>query len=106
MNGPLLLLICNRCQPADTTLMMWCCLLQDYYPEHLGCMFMINTPWVFRGFWAVIKGFLHERTLAKIQVSSWFVVCKSGPVAPVAHMLECNSAANLHLLLYCLTGSW
>lgn len=39
-------------------------------------MFMINTPWVFRGFWSVIKGFLHERTLAKIKVrSSGTVAC-------------------------------
>lgn len=32
-------------------------------------MFMINTPLLFRGFWSVIKGFLDERTLAKIKVS-------------------------------------
>jgi hypothetical protein len=42
--------------------------LQNNFPEHLGCMFMINTPLLFRGFWSVIKGFLDERTLAKIKV--------------------------------------
>jgi hypothetical protein len=41
---------------------------QNNFPEHLGCMFMINTPLLFRGFWSVIKGFLDERTLAKIKV--------------------------------------
>ncbi|KAF8060624.1 ALAAT2 [Scenedesmus sp. PABB004] len=41
---------------------------QDYFPEHLGALFMINTPFIFRGFWAVIRGFLDERTLAKIKV--------------------------------------
>lgn len=38
------------------------------FPEHLGCMLMINTPLLFRSFWSVIKGFLDERTLAKIKV--------------------------------------
>jgi hypothetical protein len=42
--------------------------LQNNFPEHLGCLFMINTPLLFRGFWSVIKGFLDERTLAKIKV--------------------------------------
>ncbi|WIA35465.1 hypothetical protein OEZ86_003902 [Tetradesmus obliquus] len=41
---------------------------QNNFPEHLGCLFMINTPLLFRGFWSVIKGFLDERTLAKIKV--------------------------------------
>lgn len=41
---------------------------QDNFPEHLGCLFMINTPLLFRSFWSVIKGFLDERTLAKIKV--------------------------------------
>lgn len=41
---------------------------QNNFPEHLGCMFMINTPFIFRGFWALIKQFLDERTLAKIKV--------------------------------------
>lgn len=45
-----------------------CCWLQNNFPEHLGCLFMINTPLLFRGFWSVIKGFLDERTLAKIKV--------------------------------------
>jgi hypothetical protein len=25
--------------------------LQDNFPEHLGCLFMINTPLLFRSFW-------------------------------------------------------
>lgn len=28
-----------------------CCFLQDNFPEHLGCLFMINTPLLFRSFW-------------------------------------------------------
>jgi hypothetical protein len=49
--------------------------LQNNFPEHLGCMFMINTPLLFRGFWSVIKGFLDERTLAKIKVGGTVVLC-------------------------------
>jgi hypothetical protein len=25
--------------------------LQNNFPEHLGCLFMINTPLLFRSFW-------------------------------------------------------
>jgi hypothetical protein len=27
------------------------CVLQNNFPEHLGCLFMINTPLLFRSFW-------------------------------------------------------
>lgn len=53
---------------------------QNNYPEHLGCLFMINTPLLFRSFWSVIKGFLDERTLAKIKARN-FHRC---------HMLQCR----------------
>lgn len=32
--------------------------LQDYYPEHLGTMFVINTPLIFRGIWAAVQPLL------------------------------------------------
>lgn len=44
--------------------------LQDYFPEHLGCMFIINAPLMFRAVWSFVKPFLDERTLAKIQVGA------------------------------------
>jgi CRAL/TRIO domain/CRAL/TRIO, N-terminal domain len=39
---------------------------QDYYPEILGRMFIINTPMLFSAAWAVIKPWLDERTKKKI----------------------------------------
>lgn len=41
---------------------------QDYYPEILGDMFIINTPMLFTGVWAMIKGWLDEKTRNKIKV--------------------------------------
>lgn len=41
---------------------------QDYYPEHLGQMFIINTPTVFRAIWAFVNPMLEERTRRKIVI--------------------------------------
>mmetsp|Transcript_2354 Transcript_2354/g.3912 ORF Transcript_2354/g.3912 Transcript_2354/m.3912 type:complete len:337 (-) Transcript_2354:688-1698(-) len=41
---------------------------QDYYPEHLGTMFIINTPFIFKAIWAVVNPMLEERTRRKIIV--------------------------------------
>lgn len=34
----------------------------DNYPENMGCMFVINAPFVFSAAWSIVKGFLDERT--------------------------------------------
>ena len=47
---------------------------KDNFPEHLGCMFLINCPMIVRSIWAVIKPFLDERTLLKIKVSLLLVL--------------------------------
>lgn len=39
---------------------------QNYYPEMLGQMYIINSNLVFKGCWAVIKAFLDDKTKAKI----------------------------------------
>ena len=39
---------------------------QDYYPEIMGQMFIVNAPFLFTGVWAVVKSFLDERTRNKI----------------------------------------
>lgn len=39
---------------------------QDYYPEIMGQMFIVNAPFLFTGVWAIVKGFLDERTRNKI----------------------------------------
>ena len=43
---------------------------QNYYPETLGRMFIINAPILFKGVWAMIKPMLDENTVAKISVLS------------------------------------
>lgn len=41
---------------------------QDNYPEMMGKMFIINSPIVFKTVWAVIKGWIDEKTRAKIEI--------------------------------------
>ena len=41
---------------------------QDYYPEMLGQMFLVNTTFFFKTIWSVIKPFIDEKTRQKIQV--------------------------------------
>ena len=40
----------------------------DYYPEIMGNMFCVNAPMLFSGVWAVVKGFLDEKTRGKIKI--------------------------------------
>ena len=35
---------------------------QDYYPEGMGKMYIVNAPWIFRAVYAVAKGWLDEKT--------------------------------------------
>ena len=41
---------------------------QNYYPETLGKMFIINAPFLFKGIWSMIKPMLDENTVSKISV--------------------------------------
>jgi len=41
---------------------------QDYYPEILGNMFIVNSPMLFSGAWAMIKPWLDKRTQQKITI--------------------------------------
>lgn len=43
-------------------------LVQAYYPETLGEMFIINAPWVFTPLWAMIRPWLDPVTRAKFHV--------------------------------------
>lgn len=40
----------------------------DYYPEIMGQTFIVNAPMLFSGVWAVVKGFLDEKTRKKIAI--------------------------------------
>ncbi|KAF7327484.1 CRAL-TRIO domain-containing protein [Mycena kentingensis (nom. inval.)] len=41
---------------------------QNYYPESMGKFFIINAPWSFTAVWAVIKPWLDEVTVKKIEI--------------------------------------
>jgi hypothetical protein len=41
---------------------------QDYYPEMLGTMYLVNTSFFFSAVWSIVKGFLDEKTTNKIKV--------------------------------------
>lgn len=41
---------------------------QNYYPERLGKLYLINAPWGFSGVFAVVKRFLDPVTVNKIHV--------------------------------------
>ena len=41
---------------------------QDYYPEMLGTMFLLNTGFFFKAVWALVKSFIDPKTAAKIQM--------------------------------------
>lgn len=41
---------------------------QDYYPETMGKLFVLNPPWLFGTVWSVIKGYLDPATVEKIHI--------------------------------------
>ena len=41
---------------------------QNYYPERLGRLYLINAPWGFSSVFGVVKGFLDPVTVQKIHV--------------------------------------
>jgi hypothetical protein len=41
---------------------------QNYYPERLGKLYMINAPWGFSTVWSVVKGWLDPVTVSKINI--------------------------------------
>lgn len=41
---------------------------QNYYPERLGKLYLINAPWGFSSVFAAVKGFLDPVTVEKIHV--------------------------------------
>ena len=42
----------------------------DYYPEIMGQTFIVNAPFFFAGVWAIVKGFIDEKTRKKISIKS------------------------------------
>lgn len=51
-------------------MMMIVKLNQDYYPEILGKMDILNAPFIFRGIWSIVKTWFDPRTGEKISIHS------------------------------------
>ena len=43
-------------------------LSQNYYPERLGRLYIINAPWGFAAVWSVVKGWIDPVTVQKIHI--------------------------------------
>lgn len=43
-------------------------LSQNYYPERLGRLYLINAPWGFSTIWSVLKGWIDPVTVKKIHI--------------------------------------
>lgn len=41
---------------------------QNRYPETMGKFYIINAPWTFSAVWAIVKPWLDEVTVAKIEI--------------------------------------
>jgi hypothetical protein len=41
-------------------------ILQDYYPERLSCIYVINADWIFKILFKIVSPFLDDRTRHKI----------------------------------------
>lgn len=41
---------------------------QNYYPEMLGSMYLVNSGFFFKAVWAVAKGFIDEKTRNKVHI--------------------------------------
>lgn len=41
---------------------------QDYYPEGLGAMMLLNTGFFFNAVWAIVKNFIDEKTAKKVNM--------------------------------------
>ncbi|CAG9321265.1 unnamed protein product [Blepharisma stoltei] len=81
---------------------------QDYYPEMLGRMFIVNTPMLFSVAWKVIRPWLDERTQHKISLEGSKFQKKLLELAPadnVPHILggNCNCERGC---LYSNAGPW
>jgi hypothetical protein len=93
----------NTARPVVTALTR---LDQEYYPEFLGDLMLVNAPWVFTAVWAVVSPMLGARTQRKIQVF--------GDSGYTARLLEYIDAASLPAFLGgddtdlcpCGTGPW
>jgi hypothetical protein len=41
-------------------------MLQNYYPDTLGVAYVVNSPWLFSGCWAMLKGWIDPVSQKKV----------------------------------------
>ncbi len=58
---------------------------QNYYPEMLGTMYLINTGFFFNAVWTICKGFVDEKTKNKIHLE------KSGYAKKLLELVEAEN---------------
>lgn len=52
--------------------------MSQHYPERLGYVLLVNTPWLFSATWTACKTFMDSETVAKIIfVKVW--LCRGQP---------------------------
>lgn len=44
--------------------------LEKYYPERLGILVLFNAPWIFNGFWKLVKPLLDENVASKVRFAN------------------------------------
>ncbi|KAG2427707.1 hypothetical protein HYH02_014538 [Chlamydomonas schloesseri] len=79
---------------------------QDYYPEHLGLMFIINTPLIFRGMWAAVQPLLQERTRKKIIMLGSDYLPELAKVVPLEALPQCLGGRGRLQPGYKSVGPW
>ncbi|KAI8451896.1 CRAL-TRIO domain-containing protein [Phakopsora pachyrhizi] len=78
-------------------------ILQTYYCERLGKAICINVPWVFWGFYKLVKPFLDSRTAEKIEfdpVLTDLVPAEQLPKEPFGGDLDFEYVCILQLVTY------
>jgi len=53
----------NMCVFCECVVNFW---MQDYYPERLGKLFIVNAPYIFMKVWQIIYPFIDNKTKKKV----------------------------------------
>jgi hypothetical protein len=79
---------------------------QHYYPESLGVMFIINTPFIFKTIWSFISPLLEERTRRKIHVLGTDYQKSLLHIIPAENLPKCYGGTSDLPSPLKTTGSW